>query len=129
MAKTRTRLLFIGGTFLILLMWYGPTISSLIQNAYAYLPKTGKVIDGATGKGIPNIPVIASAVRGGTGLAHGFHHNLYRVVTHTDADGIYHIPSRWSSAESEDSFPFNTGEDIHIYWTITAFKIGYAIVG
>lgn len=125
MAKTSTRSLLIRAGLLILLMWFLASWYSLPGNEFAFMAKTGKVIDGATGKGIPNIPVIASADMGGHNLmGSGFDHKLYRIITRTDADGVYHIPSTWSSAEGGI-----IGSEITTTWVIIPFKIGYAIVG
>jgi hypothetical protein len=124
--ETHPRLVLALALFAMFLLCFGVSIVSAIANAYAFLPRTGKVIDGATGKGIPNIPVIASAYFRGTGLmGTGYQEDRYRVITYTDSDGVYHIPGQWRFLSFELPLPL----DYHTGWTIVAFKIGYAIVG
>ena len=126
MNETHPRLVLALALFAMFLLCFGVSIVSAMANAYAFLPRTGKVIDGATGKGIPNIPVIASAYFRGTGLmGTGYQEDRYRVITYTDSDGVYHIPGQWRFLSFELPLPL----DYHTGWTIVAFKIGYVIVG
>lgn len=88
----------------------------------ANTPKFGRIVD-VTGKGVSNIAVIAhgefGAERYNGGLTREY---TYRVVTHTDADGNYWIPSTWTHIRF--ALP---GMDAQSRWYITALKPGYAI--
>jgi hypothetical protein len=105
----------------------GPSTYLLLTNLPAFMPKTGRIVDGATGNGIPDIPVIAIGSSGGMNFfGGGNYHQLYRILTRTDANGTYRIPSTWRSAPYWSGLP---GTRPQVNWAITAFKIGYAVVG
>jgi hypothetical protein len=85
--------------------------------------KRGRVVDAKTGEGMTGVFVIASAAYYAQGLVHGSTQgNPYRIVTQTDADGHFHIPSTWSS--SQLSLPWLDSRE---RWIVTAFKPGYVI--
>ncbi len=87
----------------------------------ANTPKFGRIVD-ATGKGMADVAVIAL----GHFRADSFHGSAagysYRIVTRTDVEGNYWIPSTWTHIRF--ALP---GMDAQSGWYITAFKPGYAI--
>jgi hypothetical protein len=118
-------LLWMIGPILLLL---APASLNILFNSKAYSAKEGRVIDTATGNGMPNVAVIAVANFFGANLVHGSTQaTLYRVITHTDADGNYRIPSKWG--ELVWWFPSIPGTAPDIRWIITVFQPGYAVIG
>ena len=86
-------------------------------------PKTGRVVDSTTGRGLPNVTVVAAATYNASGLIHGSAYlTLYRIITTTDADGNFEIPSTWTSFGI--GIP---GTDARERWFITAIKLGYVL--
>jgi len=103
-----------------LIMLFGTQIPGCVMSN---TPKFGKIIDATTGKGMPDVAVIA--------LGHFFAQNpihgsragyVYRLVVHTDENGNYHFPSTWSRVQV--GLP---GSGATATWFITALKPGYAI--
>lgn len=126
MSKFPNPLKLVIGVLLVLLVF--PILAQVFGNAKAYLPKTGRIVDLETGKGMADTTVIAVATfyapNPVEGSAHG---TLYRIITHTDSDGDYSIPSTWSHVVF--AFPALPGTTPKVTWIITAYKPGYAIVG
>jgi hypothetical protein len=91
-----------------------------------HMAKTGLVIDTETGKPMPNVIVIASgwSSQGGVLVGNGGYSTLYRIVTTTDAEGRYHIPTTWL-----DMSPWVPGFYPRVGWIVTVFQTGYAVVG
>jgi hypothetical protein len=91
-----------------------------------HMAKTGLVIDTETGKPMPNVIVIASgwSSQGGVLVGNGGYSTLYRIVTTTDAEGRYHIPTTWL-----DMSPWVPGFYPRVGWVVTVFQTGYAVVG
>ena len=87
---------------------------------------TGLVIDAETGKPMPNVIVIASgwSSQGGVLVGNGGYSTLYRIVTTTNAEGRYYIPTTWL-----DMVPWVPGFDPQVGWVVTVFQPGYAVVG
>jgi hypothetical protein len=97
-----------------------------LSGVKVYTHKVGRVVDVTTGKGMPDVAVIAVAKSGGINYLGGSGQNtLYRYITYTDANGDYAIPSMWSHLTTWLPF-FN---DIQVGWNLTTLKPGYAIVG
>ncbi|MBX3698900.1 MAG: hypothetical protein KC587_17900 [Nitrospira sp.] len=91
-----------------------------------HMAKTGLVVDSETGKPMPNVIVIASgwASQGPVFFGQASYNQLYRIVTRTDSEGRYRIPSNW------DNWTIAApGFDYQMGWAITVFKTGYAVVG
>lgn len=91
-----------------------------------HMPKTGVVIDSETGRPMPHVIVIAAGwtSHGPVLFGPGGYSDLYRIVTYTDEDGRYRIPSTWSEIIT-GALGFGTRSG----WVVTVFKPGYAIVG
>lgn len=84
--------------------------------------KYGRIVDATTGKGIPDVSVIAAAnFFAGPGLGGD---NTYRVISHTDENGNYWIPSTWLQMNIMP--PVGSP---HTRWLISAYKLGYVFVG
>lgn len=91
-----------------------------------HMPKTGVVIDSETGRPMPHVIVIAAGwtSHGPVLFGPGGYSDLYRIVTYTDEDGRYRIPSTWSEIITGiPTFGTRSG------WVVTVFKPGYAVVG
>lgn len=110
----------------ILLLVALPFLSQLPDRVIAHMPKKGVVIDSETGQPMPNVIVIAAgwAFQGPIFFGPSGTINVYRIITYTDSEGRFRIPSTWSGLRW--GFP---GTDHHYRWAVTAFKPGYAIVG
>lgn len=91
-----------------------------------HMPKTGLVIDTETGKPMPHVIVIASgwSSQGGVLVGNGGYSTLYRIVTYTDDEGRYEIPSTWL-----DMVLWVPGFSPRVGWVVTVFQTGYAVVG
>lgn len=106
---------------LVLLLFSGQIPGCVMVNT----PKFGRIVDATTGKGMPDVEVIAVGHFRAQGPIHGSVAEYpYRIVTHTDADGNYWIPNMLLHLRF--GLP---GTDAMQTWMITAFKPGYAIVG
>ena len=108
---------------LLLLFLIVPLIPDRIV---VHMPKTGIVVDSETGRPMPHVIVIAAGwTSGGPVLVGpGGYSDLYRIVTFTDENGRYRIPSTWNEIiTGGPSFGSRTG------WVVTVFKPGYAVVG
>jgi len=111
--------MIVGGAILLVFL---PQIPSCVMSN---TPKSGKVIDGTTGKGMPNVLVIAAAKFNAGPMIHGSARSTpYRIMTRTDTDGNYWIPNTWR--HTTFGFP---GTDPRERWFITAFKLGYVVEG
>lgn len=89
----------------------------------ANMPKSGRLVDESTGKGVPDATVIASAIFNAENPIHGSARDEpYRVLTTTDEDGRYYIPSTWGHLRL--ALP---GMDARERWIITAYKPGYVV--
>jgi hypothetical protein len=111
--------MIVGGAILLVFL---PQIPSCVMSN---TPKSGKVVDAVTGKGMPDVIVIAAATFNAGPVIHGSSRATpYRIITHTDANGNYWIPSTWSHL----SFGM-PGTDPREKWLITAFRLGYALEG
>lgn len=112
--------LWIAGSLILLL--FLPQIPGCVM---ANTPKTGRVIDAATGKGLAHVAVIAAAEFNAQNLIHGTNSSCrYRIIAYTDADGSYWIHNTW--LDLAFGLP---GTDPRLRWVVTAFKPGYAIEG
>lgn len=102
------------------------TISPQIPDVMAACaPKIGRVIDSATGKGMPDVFVLTSASFEAGPLVHGSpNRTVYNIVVRTDADGGYSLPSFWSKAVF--GIP---GTNPAMRWSVTAFEPGFVVVG
>ena len=91
-----------------------------------HMPKTGLVIDTETGRPMPHVIVIASgwSSQGGVLVGNGGYSTLYRIVTYTDDEGRYEIPSTWL-----DMVLWVPGFSPRVGWVVTVFQTGYAVVG
>ena len=91
-----------------------------------HMPKTGLVIDTETGKPMPHVIVIASgwSSQGGVLVGNGGYSTLYRIVTYTDDEGRYEIPSTWL-----DMVLWVPGFSPRVGWVVTVFQTGYAVEG
>jgi len=124
MAKFRFRIrwLILG----LLALFYLPLIPGCIM---VHAPKSGRIVDEATGKGIPNAFVIAAGVMicSGSGFieAHTSAESEYRVVVHTDDDGNYWLPNKWLHLTFDHFYPFFGS--CNEKWKLTAFKPGYVV--
>ena len=118
----RVLLFFVIALFLIIASCM-PQMSARIAT---HMAKTGLVIDTETGKPMPHVIVIASgwSSQGGVVVGEGSYQKLYRIVSYTDADGRYLIPSTW-----HDMSIWLPGFDSRVGWAITVFHTGYAVVG
>jgi hypothetical protein len=100
-----------------------PFVPQIPGCVMASLPKVGRVVDDATGQGLPDVAVIASAIFNAQSPVHGSAHDFpYRLVVRTDSNGYFRIPSTWSQMRL--SLP---GLDARETWVVTAFKPNYAI--
>lgn len=93
--------------------------------AVAFHGKTGLVIDAESGEPMPHVIVIAAGWTTHSFFMPGGYNSLYRIVTSTDANGRYHIPGtgeNWRKA----NLPI---KGTRTGWSITPFRIGYAVVG
>lgn len=91
----------------------------------AFRAKSGRVIDKASGKGIPDAFVLATATFEASPLINQSTNKvLFNVVVRADADGAYRVPSQWEHLAL--SLP---GTDARITWAVTAFSPGYVVVG
>lgn len=112
--------------FALVLLPFLPQVPSCMM---ANLPKTGRLVDVTTGKGIPDAAVIAAANFYGESFAGSGGDNVYRVIVHTDANGDYWIPNTWLHIGNWiPTIPFFI-RNPHTTWLITAFKPGYVFVG
>ena len=124
MAKLRFKIrwLILG----VLALFYLPLVPGCIM---AHAPKSGRIVDETTGKGIPNAFVIVAAEMtnsGGTPWeSHTATDTEYRVVVHTDSDGNYWIPNTWLHLDFAHFYPFFGSHRER--WVLTAFKPGYVI--
>ncbi len=121
-------LLAIAVILLLLITSLLPQITGLLATRSA---KTGLVIDSTTGKPMPHVIVIAAgrvSAEPGFPVGQGGTKPLYRIVTSTDADGRYYIPAVWTNLDPfvDIPVPFRNQQWT---WVITAFEIGYAVVG
>jgi len=108
--------------YLLVVLAFLPQIPGCVM---ANMPKTGRVIDATTGKGMAGVAVIASAQFAAQNLIHGSNVSCrYRIITHTDADGGYYISNTWSRLAF--GLP---GTDPQISYAIVAYKAGYVIDG
>ena len=111
--------------FLILLIVV-PHLPQVPGCIAAHMPKSGRVVDVETGKGLPDAFVIASArflsepfLFGPSGYS-----ILYNVIVRTDADGNFRIPSTWLDFKMG-----GPGSNARTIWIVTVFEPGYAVVG
>lgn len=112
-------LLWVGGPAAVLLV---PSLLNIMVHVKAYSAKEGRVIDTATGKGMPNVAVIA--VDTYIGKNNG---GEYREIVYTNISGDYRIPDHWGEVVWwMPPIPIALPE---IRWTVTAFQPGYAVVG
>lgn len=119
MTKASKFWVIVGGAILLVFL---PQIPSCVM---ANTPKTGKVIDATTGKGMPDVLVIAAARFYAGPVIHGSANSApYRIITRTDSDGNYWIPNTWM--HTTFGLP---GTDPRERWVITAFKLGYVVEG
>jgi hypothetical protein len=82
--RARTGWLIAIVVFLLLFGWQVPGC------VMAYMSKTGRVVDAATGVGLAHVAVIASAHFRADNLMHGTNSSCrYRVVVQTDVDRAY----------------------------------------
>lgn len=108
--------------FLIIAMFLPQVLGFIVT----HMAKTGLVVDSQTGEPMPNVIVIASgwASQGPVFFGQASYNQLYRIVTRTDSEGRYRIPSNW------DNWTIAApGFDYQMGWAITVFKTGYAVVG
>lgn len=107
---------------LILIALFGTQVPSVVM---AHSPKTGRVIDAETGQGMVGVYIVASASFYAQGLFGGSADEpLYRIVTRTDSNGEFKLPSTWSKA----SFALPIASP-RVVWMVTAVKPGYVVVG
>lgn len=97
----------------------------------AHSPKYGRVVDAATGKGIPDAVVLASAFYTDDPVGLPIGHSpsgsgvvLYHVATHTDANGSYRFPT--TSPNPRILVP---SVRPRFRWVVTAYKWGHGVVG
>lgn len=96
----------------------------------ARVPKSGRVVDSTTGKGIPDATVIAWATFsacGGVVESRCSSTTEYRLLTRTDQDGNYWIRNNYLSGIMP-LIPIVLS-DRRESWQITVIKPGYAVVG
>lgn len=109
--------------FFLIIALFLPQLPGLVV---AHTAKTGLVVDSETGEPMPNIIVIAVgwASQGPVFFGQASYNQLYRIVTRTDSEGRYRIPSNW------DNWTIAApGFDYQMGWAIAVFKTGYAVVG
>lgn len=111
---------------LILFLIIASCMPQMPARMATHMAKTGLVIDTETGKPMPNVIVIASgwSSQGGVLVCNGGDSTLYRIVTTTDAEGRYHVPTTWL-----DMVPWAPGFSPRVGWVITVFQTGYAVMG
>lgn len=102
-----------------------PTIGLILANFNVFSAKGGTVVNGLNGRPMADVYVIATASLGFPST--GSSRILYRRVTKTDAEGRYSIESNWLSAPWW--FPLLPAAEPDFGWSITAFRLGYAIMG
>lgn len=107
--------------FGLLVIPFLPQVPSCVM---ANSAKSGRIVDVTTGQGIPDVAVIAAANHYAAGPNGNGGDNTYRVITHTDANGNYWIPSQW--VHLFVTLPYGNS---HHTWLISGFKPGYAFVG
>lgn len=120
MTRLRVTLIFVSLLVLVAIL---PLIPDRIV---VHMPKTGVVIDEETGKPMSNVIVIAAAwtSHGPVLFGPGGYADLYRIVTFTDEEGRYRIPSTWSEiVTGPPTYGTQNG------WEVTVFMPGYAVVG
>lgn len=121
-AMKRVMIVFV----LILFLIIAACMPQMLARMATHMAKTGLVIDTETGKPMPNVIVIASgwSSQGGVLVCNGGDSTLYRIVTTTDAEGRYHVPTTWL-----DMVPWAPGFSPRVGWVITVFQTGYAVMG
>ncbi|MCE7950625.1 MAG: carboxypeptidase regulatory-like domain-containing protein [Xanthomonadales bacterium PRO7] len=88
-----------------------------------YSPKTGRVVDATTGKGIPGVTVTALGWFWQGGLFTTSSGCTFASFGLTDANGYYRTPSGWRRVNPGAPW-FHPGNS----WTINAVKPGYTLV-
>ena len=118
----RVLLFFVIALFLIIASCM-PQMSARIAT---HMAKTGLVIDAETSKPMQHVIVIASgwSSQGGVLVGNGGYSTLYRIVTYTDAEGRYRIPTTWLHM-----VPWVPGFYPRVGWVVTVFRPGYAVLG
>jgi hypothetical protein len=107
---------------LIFLLLFGWQIPGCVM---AHMPKTGRIVDAATGAGLDHVAVIASAHFRADNLIHGSNTSCrYRVVVQTDPDGRFWVPSTWTHLAF--GLP---GTDPYVAHEIAVYKAGYVVDG
>ncbi len=105
------------------LLWL-PFLPQVPGCTMANMPKVGRIVDATTGKGMPDVTVIAAAHFFSQAAFSSNAYSPYRIITHTDSNGYYWIPSTW--AYLAFAMPW---QEPRLTWVVTAFKPDYAIVG
>ena len=108
----------------IALIFYLPGLPSCVMS---HTGKIGKVVEGSSGRGVPDAAVIATAYltcSGSFGVeSRTSTETEYRVVAHTDSEGRYVVPSTWFDLDFAHFVPFLGA--CHEVWTLKPFKLGY----
>lgn len=95
--------------------------------AMAHASREGRVLD-ANGKGIPSAAVIATAnLRCSASSlveSHTATRTEYRIVTHTNDEGQYTVPSNWFRLDLAHLLPW-AALQCDQTWNVDAFKLGY----
>lgn len=99
---------------------YSGEIPELVMT---YSPKTGRVVDASTGKGIPGVTVTALGWFWQGGLFTTSSGCTFASFGLTDANGYYRTPSGWARVN-----PGVAWFDPRNWWTINAVKPGYTLV-
>ncbi len=105
------------------LLWL-PFLPQVPGCTMANMPKGGRIVDATTGKGMSDVTVIAAAHFFSQAAFSSNAYSPYRIITHTNSNGYYWIPSTW--AYLAFAFPW---QEPRLTWVVTAFKPDYAIVG
>lgn len=108
------------GLSLLIVVSYSAEIPELVTT---YSPKTGRVIDAATGKGIPGVTVVALGWFSQGGFYASSFGCTFESLGLTDADGYYRTPS--GLMHMAPGAPWLGPKN---WWTINAVKPGYALV-
>lgn len=100
-------------------------LPQMLSAPMVYSAKAGRVVNEATGKGIPGVTVLAKG-NFSAGLYYGSQNAcLYGLSVLTDADGYFELPSTWSRAPI--GLPF-FGKP-RTTWDFSVVKPGYVMVG
>ena len=101
------------------------------------LEKRGRIMDAATGRGLPDVSVMINWTSGGYGVAGSFGGCDLQRVAITDADGDYTIPNVYGAVKFQRIWwkkllaPLlgMSSPGIGYHWSLVAFKPGYVRVG